>query len=331
MNGKTYRAVFFDLDGTLLPIDLDAFMASYFKALGAHLAPLGVARDDFMAGMRSGIMAMVANDSGRPNAAAFWDAFFAHVLPANADGAQPAAADGAPAAVAADEPAAPASARVTSTGATEADLRAAVDAFYETDFGTLGCDVEPNPAAARAINALAEKGYPLALTTMPMFPRRAVEWRLTWAGVDPKAFSRITTFNNSTAVKPKLNYYAENLAAAGLAGADVLMVGNNTKEDMAACKLGCDGYLVTDHLIDPEGFDIASVRSGSLEDFAAWAESLPTCENPAANIADGEVDAPARQAVLARAGIDDGAAGGSKTLSEAGAPGGANFMINGME
>ncbi len=320
MNEKTYRAIFFDLDGTLLPIDLDAFMGSYFKALGAHLAPLGVARDAFMAGMRAGIMAMVANDSGNPNATAFWKAFFSHVLPANDEGSQSANAS-----------AAPAPARVTSTGATEADLRAAIDAFYETDFGTLGRDVTPNPAAARAINALAAKGYPLALTTMPMFPRRAVEWRLTWAGVDPKAFSRITTFNNSTAVKPKLNYYAENLAATGLAGADVLMVGNNTKEDMAACKLGCDGYLITDHLIDPEGFDIASVRSGSLEDFAAWAESLSTCENPAINIIDGEVAAPARQAVLAQAGIDDGAAGGSKTLAEAGASGGANFMINGME
>ena len=296
----TYRAVFFDLDGTLLPIDLDAFMGSYFKALGAHLAPLGVARDDFMAGMRGGIMAMVANDTGKPNADAFWQAFFSCVLP-------------------------------TSTGASETDLHAAVEAFYETDFGALGRDVNPNPVAARAIETLAQKGYPLALTTMPMFPRRAVEWRLTWAGVNPKAFSRITTFNNSTAVKPKLNYYAENLAAAGLAGADVLMVGNNTKEDMAALKLGCDGYLVTDYLIDPEGFDIASVRSGSLDDFAAWVETLPTCENPAQNITDGEVAAEARALVLAEAGVTDGAAGGSKTLEEAGASGGANFMINGME
>ncbi len=330
MNEKTYRAIFFDLDGTLLPIDLDAFMGSYFKALGAHLAPFGIARDDFMAGIREGIMAMVANDSGRSNATAFWKAFFAHVMPANDEGSQSANAAAQAAAPAAHAPAA-APARVTSTGATEADLRAAIDAFYETDFGTLGRDVTPNPVAARAINALAAKGYPLALTTMPMFPRRAVEWRLTWAGVDPKAFSRITTFSNSTAVKPKLNYYAENLAATGLAGADVLMVGNNTKEDMAACKLGCDGYLITDHLIDPEGFDIASVRSGSLEDFAAWAETLPICENPATNILDGEVAAPARQAVLAQLGIDDGTAGGSKTLAEAGASGGANFMINGME
>ncbi len=328
MPEKTYRAVFFDLDGTLLPIDLDAFMSGYFKALGAHLAPFGIARDDFMAGMRAGIMAMVANDSGKPNADAFWNAFFAHVLPTAGGEAIATSGDGA---ASADAPTGAAAPGEHPAAPTKSDLVAAIAAFYETDFGALGRDVQPNPAAARAIETLAAKGYPLALTTMPMFPRRAVEWRLTWAGVDPKFFSRITTFDNSTAVKPKLNYYAENLAAAGLAGADVLMVGNNTKEDMAACKLGCDGYLVTDYLIDPEGFDASTVRSGSLEDFAAWTETLPICENPAQNFTDGEVTASAREAALAAAGIADGAAGGSKTLAEAGASGGANFMINGME
>ena len=41
------------------------------------------------------------------------------------------------------------------------------------------------PAAARAVDALASKGYPLVLATMPMFPERAVRWRLEWAGIDP--------------------------------------------------------------------------------------------------------------------------------------------------
>ena len=61
-------------------------------------------------------------------------------------------------------------------------------------------------------------------------------------------------------MKPKLAYYAENVAACGLAGEDVLMVGNNTVEDLAIRGLGADAFLVTDHLLDPdEGFDLASV------------------------------------------------------------------------
>ncbi len=62
----------------------------------------------------------------------------------------------------------------------------------------------------------------------------------------------------------------ENLAAAGVEGRDVLMVGNNTKEDLAACQLGCEGFLVTDFLIDPVGFEVFSVRHGSMEKFADW-------------------------------------------------------------
>ena len=56
------------------------------------------------------------------------------------------------------------------------------------------------------------------------------------------------------------------------------MVGNNTEEDMVALQLGMDGYLVTDYLIDQIAFDIESVKHGSLEDFARFAESLPACE-----------------------------------------------------
>ena len=33
MEKRTFRAVFFDLDGTLLPMDVDVFMKSYFLSL----------------------------------------------------------------------------------------------------------------------------------------------------------------------------------------------------------------------------------------------------------------------------------------------------------
>ncbi|WP_417755277.1 HAD family hydrolase, partial [Senegalimassilia anaerobia] len=170
MEKRTFRAVFFDLDGTLLPMDVDVFMKSYFRALGGYVARMGIAPDQFMAGMKRGITAMATNDSGHANAESFWPEFLACI----------------------DLP----------EGVTADALQAAIGDFYENEFGELGADVQPNPAAARAIEALAAKGYPLVLATMPMFPRRAVEWRLRWAGIDPAVFSRITTFENSTAVKP---------------------------------------------------------------------------------------------------------------------------------
>ena len=254
MEQTPYRAVFFDLDGTLLPMDLSEFMQSYFESLAAYVAARGIDPAVFTAGLKSGIKTMAAHDDGRLNAEAYWDAFF----------------------------------EVVDRG--EIDWTPFINEFYENDFGKIGKGVVPNPAAARVIETLAAKGYPLVLATMPMFPLRAVQWRLAWAGVDPNAFARITNSENSTSVKPKLAYYAENLRAAGLEGADVLMVGNNTKEDLACLGVGMDAYLVTDHLLDPEKFDLSQVKHGTMEEFAAWVDALPACENPATGIVAGPVD-----------------------------------------
>ena len=240
MASRTYRAIFFDLDGTLLPMELDEFLGAYFEAIAGFVARQGLDAKAFSAGLKAGIGAMASHDDGRTNHEAYWEAFFRH---ADAD------------AVAWEE---------------------LLTEFYEHEFGAIGEGFQPNPAAARAIETLAAKGYPLVLATMPMFPRRAVEWRLAWAGVDASKFARITSFENSTSVKPKLAYYAENVAACSLSGDDVLMVGNNTVEDLAIQGLGADAFLVTDHLLDPtEGFDLGSVKRGTMEEFAAWAESLP--------------------------------------------------------
>ncbi len=280
-----YRAFFFDLDGTLLPMEIDEFMRSYFASLGAFVAQLGVPPEAFVAGMKAGIKNMAAHDDGRPNAEAYWAGFFAHV------------------------------------DAAACDWTAELARYYEHEFGKLGEGVVPNPAAARAVDALASKGYPLVLATMPMFPERAVRWRLEWAGVDPERFARLTHFENSTSVKPKPAYYAEGLAAAGVAGADVLMVGNNTVEDLAACSLGADAFLVTDHLLDPTGgFDLSSAKHGTMEEFAAWVEELPPCENPACGIDAGLVDAAACERVLAE-----------NLAGDAPAAPGAGFTINGIE
>lgn len=298
MANRTYRAVFFDLDGTLLPMDVDAFMKNYFQRLGAFVARRGIAPEDFKAGMKEGIAAMATVDDDSLNADAFWPRFLAHVDP---------------------------------QGEGAIDWKSEVAKFYEEEFGQIGADVEPNPAAARAINALVEKGYPLVLATMPLFPRRAVEWRLRWAGIDPAVFSRITTFENSTSVKPKLNYYAENLAAAGVEGRDVLMVGNNTKEDLAIRALGADAFLVTDYLIDPVGFEVFSIKHGSLEKFANWVEQLPPCADPAEGISDEPVAPLSRERALRKNGGEDGAAGGASSLDGVAKSGGASpFVINGM-
>jgi FMN phosphatase YigB (HAD superfamily) len=148
--------------------------------------------------------------------------------------------------------------------------------FYEHDFDKIGELIKPNPYAKKIIETLKDKGYQLFLTTMPLFPSIAVEVRLRWAGIeDPSVFDRITTYDNSHAVKPYLEYFQENINLADGSIEEILMVGNNTREDLACCKLGVDAFLVTDWLLDPDGFDYSQMKHGSLEDFYAFVQNLP--------------------------------------------------------
>lgn len=238
MPDRHYKAVFFDLDGTLLPMDTDMFLEVFFTGLDAFVAENGHDPRRFAEVLTKGIHAMCEEEGGT-NESRFWDTF------------------------------------LRLAGEDAAEYEVLVNRFYEEHFPQIGREVVANPAAGRVVNALHEKGYRLFLTTMPLFPRNAVEARLRWAGVDPSAFERITTYDKATTVKPNLAYYQENVDASGLDAHDILMVGNNTREDMVAMELGLDGYLVTDYLIDPIDFDMSTVKHGDLAAFEQFVASLP--------------------------------------------------------
>ncbi|MDR0514663.1 MAG: HAD family hydrolase [Coriobacteriaceae bacterium] len=277
MNQSPYRAIFFDLDGTLLPMDLDEFLQGYMGTLERFVDAHGLDGKAFSKALNAGIRAMAFDDSPRSNAEVFWEAFFKGVLGTTKKAALK-AISGKPATKTL------LSGQEEASGQMSAEMQgwlAVFEDFYENHFGAIGQDTLANPFAARSIEVLAAKGYPLVLATMPMFPLRAVEWRCAWAKVDPAVFVRITHFENSTSIKPKHAYFQENLKATGLAPHEVLMVGNNTREDLACLGLGMDAYLITDHLIDPVGFDLSTVKHGSFEDFLAWTEGLPPCGSPA--------------------------------------------------
>ena len=253
MSQNHYRAIFFDLDGTLLPMDIDEFMGSYLEALSAFVLSCGLEIDDFTNGLISGTQAMGRHDGAQSNAMVFWNTFFGTV-------------------------------------AQGPDVWMPLfERFYDNEFNAVGKDVVANPCAAASLKVLREKGYPLVLATQPMFPLKATKWRIAWAGLDPQAFCRITHFENSTSVKPKLAYYEENLRAAKLKPHEVLMVGNDTRDDLACLKLGMDAYLITDFFINHDDYDISTVKHGSFEDFLAWVKDMPTCANPATDIETGLV------------------------------------------
>lgn len=243
MAQRRYKAVFFDLDGTLLPIDMDTFLHNYFNDIAAFVQSRGYEPKPFIDALGAGVKSMLTEEGG-VNSERFWRTFTAKM-----------------------------------EGGSREEYEQVMDEYYRVHFDDLGAmatNIDPN--AAYAVKTLKEKGYPLYLTTMPLFPRIAVEKRLAWANVPATAFDRITTYDNSTSTKPHSAYFQENVEAIGLRPEEILMVGNNTREDLAAMKLGLDAYLVTDWLLDPDGFDIDSVKHGSLADFARFVDELEECE-----------------------------------------------------
>lgn len=238
---SNYKAIFFDLDGTLLPINMDEFLAHYYKKLREFCNQKNVDGDAVINAINLGVEAMMVDRDGRFNSERFWDVV-EDALDENRD-----------------------------------DIDEFLDEFYTTAYTKLGKDMVPNPAARQVLEMLSDKGYTLYLTTMPLFPLVGIVERLRWAGIDDyEIFDKITTFDNCHATKPDIAYFQENIDDSGLEPKDILVVGNNTEEDLSCIELGCDVYLILDYLINSNDFDVDSVKNGTLEQFFLWAKNLPS-------------------------------------------------------
>ena len=237
---RSYTTIFFDLDGTLLPIDTHEFMEQYFASLGAFATDCGIDPEICLPAVMTGVKAMAKNDGTATNHNVFWEAF------------------------------------TKATGFDTDEMIELFTRYYAGPFTQIGEGLQPNEHSARAMDALKKKGYRLAVTTMPMFPLAAVHERIRWAGLDPNDFEFATDYETCNAVKPMERYYNECLKRAGVSGSEVLMVGNHTREDGLATAVGCDIYFVTDHLIEGEGgLDASQHKHGTMEEFADWCEALP--------------------------------------------------------
>ena len=150
---RSYTTVFFDLDGTLLPIDTKTFMKGYMASIGRFMAEHGLDAEAGGEALFAGVMAMGQNDGSATNRDAFWKVFCER-MGKSAEEWEPLFMD-----------------------------------YYLNRFDEVGAGVEANPASAAAVRALKERGYRLAVTTMPMFPLVAVEARLGWRRLDPEDFA----------------------------------------------------------------------------------------------------------------------------------------------
>lgn len=71
---RRYKTIFFDLDGTLLPIDMDTFLREYFSKLKAFADKRGYDGEKILFAVNKGVKAMLEEDT-RANDLCFWETF----------------------------------------------------------------------------------------------------------------------------------------------------------------------------------------------------------------------------------------------------------------
>ena len=223
---ESIRAILFDLDGTLLQIDLDSYMKEYFALLApkfAHACP----PQRFVEQLTASVMAMVNNtDPHKTNMDAFWEDF------------------------------------APKFSAVPEDWRLVFERFYADEFPRLRSHSRRDPLAAEVVQAAVHRGFQVVLATNAVYPRVAIVERLVWAGISPDLFDLITSYEEMHFCKPNPEYYREICSLIGREPRECVMVGNDVEEDLAASTTGMRTFLVntavrnrgnTPYLSDYEG------------------------------------------------------------------------------
>ena len=230
------RAVFFDLDGTLLGMDMESFIKRYLKELAAYSVPMGYEPKEIMDAMWKCTAEMIRNDGTKSNYERFWEAFAA-LCGERVYGDIP-----------------------------------AFNKFYSNEFDIVKESCLPDGEAARAAVAAAREWADMVvLSTNPLFPHDAVATRLGWVGLKMEDFDFVTTYENSTLCKPNPVYYHEIMGKLNLKAEDITMVGNDMQEDMLASRAAGipKQFYVTDYAINRDDTPV-TMPCGALRGFPAW-------------------------------------------------------------
>ncbi|MBE6887924.1 MAG: HAD family hydrolase [Ruminococcaceae bacterium] len=232
------KAVLFDLDGTLLPMDQEDFIKAYFGSLAKKLVPYGYNPDTFIPAIWAGTKAMMKNDGSRTNEQAFWQTF------------------------------------ASMLGDRVYNDMALFEDYYNNEFAAVKEICGSYEQAKDVIKAVKNKGLQAVLATNPLFPAVATQNRIRWAGLQPEDFTLYTTYENYSWCKPSLEYYRQILSRLNLKGEECVMVGNDVEEDMVTQQLGMKTFLLTDCLINRSGKDISVYSHGSFDKLIEFINSL---------------------------------------------------------
>ncbi len=232
------KGVLFDLDGTLLQVEMREFIPAYLQSLGGCFADF-VGPRKFASVMSATTFALINSDDGdRTNEEAFLQAAERHM------------------------------------GIGREAFAQGLEVFCREGLPGLQSLIQPLPAARRILECCFERGLKVAVATNPVFPRALVDARLEWGGLSDLPFDLVTSYENSRYCKPNRRYFEDVLQELDLAPPQCVMVGNDTEHDLAARDMGIPTFLVDTWMIDRLGGAYLSDYQGGHEQLYQFVSQL---------------------------------------------------------
>jgi FMN phosphatase YigB (HAD superfamily) len=142
--------------------------------------------------------------------------------------------------------------------------------FYNTKFDVIKPLISEMKGAQKLLQDL-RKFHPekkLILATNPVFPFIAVQKRMKWGGVPEDIFELITHAENTNYCKNNKKYWLDLANRTSINPKNSLMIGNDGYRDMVAKKHGYKTFLVETAFENKENMtdDILPDYRGTLED-----------------------------------------------------------------
>ncbi len=237
INLNNIQAVLFDLDGTLIDVDMNRFVPIYLRRLteymSSQVSPAGAIRTLHLA-----VAAMFANaDAGRTLESVLLEVLESELAISPVFYAE------------------------------------CLEQFCRNDLDSMRPLVTGHPLSSQLIESSQSRGWTIVLATNPIFPRVVIDARLTWGELDGHVFHHITAYETAHFCKPSPRFFEEIQEQLQIPAERCLMVGNDPLHDLSASQVGMQTCLLTPWRIKRPGEQFKADWQGDHKELLALFES----------------------------------------------------------